>query len=37
MIDGAAAGSMMTVRVEVAVRPFWSVATDSMSALKARR
>ena len=26
-IEGAAAGSMMTVRVEVEARPFWSVAT----------
>ncbi len=27
MIEGAAAGSMRTVRVVVAVRPSWSVAT----------
>ena len=27
MIEGAAAGSMKTVLVDVAVRPFWSVAT----------
>ena len=26
-IEGVAAGSMMTVLVDVAVRPFWSVAT----------
>jgi len=26
-IEGAAAGSMMTVRVDVAVRPDWSAAT----------
>jgi hypothetical protein len=27
MIEGATAASMMTVLVDVAVRPFWSVAT----------
>jgi hypothetical protein len=27
MIEGAVAGSMMTVLVDVAVRPVWSVAT----------
>jgi len=26
-MEGTAAGSMMTVRVDVAVRPDWSVAT----------
>jgi hypothetical protein len=29
MIEGAATGSMMTVRVLVEVRPFWSVTTWS--------
>jgi len=29
-IEGAAAGSMTTVRVDVDVRPFWSVTTESM-------
>ena len=27
---GGKSGSMMTVRVEVAVRPFWSVATKTI-------